>query len=315
MTSKKRKYGNLSERPLPTEDESLVDDVFAAFTRRPASIPPVHLAPPAQHAPDAHHAPDAPKAPAPLHDAPDARHAPPALPAPVAGFTRVPNDMLDRILPTLDIYGQSLLLRLYRLSRGFNSDTCNVSVGKLATACNFSTRKVQMGLAALEMRGLIQRLTEDHKNRDFNLRGITFRILISDPSPARRTPPAHHAPDAQHASGAPNAPNKVNTQKENTQTQEVGVRVGSKFTIEECRRYAEHLRSTGQGINNPGGYATTIHRTGEADELIERFLNPVSSIQVDASQCPDCKGSGFYYPNGPTGGVAKCKHEKLIAES
>ena len=315
MTSKKRKYGNLSERPLPTEDESLVDDVFAAFTRRPASIPPVHPAPPAHHAPDVQNAPDAPKAPPPPHDAPDARHAPPALPAPVAGFTRVPNDMLDRILPTLDIYGQSLLLRLYRLSRGFNSDTCNVSVGKLATACNFSTRKVQMGLAALEMRGLIQRLTEDHKNRDFNLRGITFRILISDPSPARRTPPAQHAPDAQHASGAPNAPNKVNTQKENTQTQEVGVRVGSRFTIEECRRYAEHLRSTGQGINNPGGYATTIHRTGEADELIERFLNPVSSIQVNSSQCPDCKGSGFYYPNGPTSGVAKCKHEKLAAES
>ena len=315
MTSKKRKYGNLSERPLPTEDESLVDDVFAAFTRRPASIPPAHPAPPARRAPDVQNAPDAPKAPPPPHDAPDARHAPPALPAPVAGFTRVPNDMLDRILPTLDIYGQSLLLRLYRLSRGFNSDTCNVSVGKLATACNFSTRKVQMGLAALEMRGLIQRLTEDHKNRDFNLRGITFRILISDPSPARRTPPAQHAPDAQRASGAPNAPNKVNTQKENTQTQEVGVRVGSRFTIEECRRYAEHLRSTGQGINNPGGYATTIHRTGEADELIERFLNPVSSIQVNTSQCPDCKGSGFYDPNGPNGGVAKCKHEKLTAES
>lgn len=317
MTSKKRKYGNLSERPLPTEDESLVDDVFAAFTRRPASIPPVHPAPPARHAPDAQYAPDAPKAPLPPHDAPDARHAPPALSAPAAGFTRVPNDMLDRILPTLDIYGQSLLLRLYRLSRGFNSDTCNVSVGKLATACNFSTRKVQMGLAALEMRGLIQRLTEDHKNRDFNLRGITFRILISDPTPARRTPPAQYAPDAQHTPGAPNAPNKVNTQKENTQTQEMpaaGVRVVSKFTIEECRRYAEHLRSTGQGINNPGGYATTIHRTGEADLLIESFLNPTVSTQVDASQCLDCKGSGFYYPNGPNGGVAKCKHEKLTAE-
>jgi hypothetical protein len=315
MTSKKRKYGNLSERPLPTEDESLVDDVFAAFTRRPASIPPVQHAPPAQPAPDVQNAPDAPKALPPPHDAPDAQHAPPALPAPVAGFTRVPNDMLDRILPTLDTYGQSLLLRLYRLSRGFNSDTCNVSVGKLASACNFSTRKVQMGLAALELRGLIQRLTEDHKNRDFNLRGITFRILVSDPSPARHTPPARHASDAQHSPGAPNAPNKVNTQKENTQTQEVGARVGSRFTIEECRTYAQHLQSTRQGINNPGGYATTIHRTGEADELIERFLNPISSIQVDASQCPDCKGSGFYYPNGPTGGVAKCKHEKLTAGS
>ena len=89
------------------------------------------------------------------------------------------------------------------------------------------------------------------------------------------------------------------------------MRVGSKFSIEECRRYAEHLRSTGQGINNPGGYATTIHRTGEADELIERFLNPAPAQQADASQCPDCQGSGFYYPEGPAGGVRKCRHEKL----
>ena len=313
MTSKKRKYGNLSERPLPTEDESLVDDVFAAFTRRPAPIPPARPAPPAYHAPDAPPAPGAQKTPDPLHGAPDAQHAPPASPAPVAGFTRVPNDMLDRILPTLDIYGQSLLVRLYRLSRGFNSDTCNVSISKLASACNFSTRKVQMGLAALEMRGLIERLTEDHKNRDFNLRGITFRIIISDPSPARRASPARHAPDAPPAPGAHDAPNKENTFKENTQTQN-GVRAGSKFTIEECRRYAEHLRSTGQGINNPGGYATTIHRTGESDLLIENFLNPVTQTQVDTSQCPDCQGSGFYYPDGPNGGVAKCKHEKLHIE-
>ncbi len=123
--------------------------------------------------------------------------------------------------------------------------------------------------------------------------------------------------DVSPAPGASSAPNKVNTQKENTQTQETaaGVRVGSKFTIEECRRYAQHLQSSGQGINNPGGYATTIHRTGEADELIEKFLNPAVSIRVDASQCPDCKGSGFYYPNGPTSGVAKCRHDKLIAGS
>lgn len=70
----------------------------------------------------------------------------------------------------------------------------------------------------------------------------------------------------------------------------------------------------GKGINNPGGYATTINRTGEADELIERFLNPIQSVQVDTSQCPDCKGSGFYYPNGPGGGVAKCKHDGLARE-
>ena len=86
----------------------------------------------------------------------------------------------------------------------------------------------------------------------------------------------------------------------------------SRFSLDECRRYANHLNKTGQGITNPGGYATTIHRTGEADELIEKFLHPpVPSASVDASQCPDCRGTGWWYPKGPEMGVARCKHERL----
>jgi hypothetical protein len=157
------------------------------------------------------------------------------------------------------------------------------------------------------MAGYIQRLGEDVANKNIEARGIKFRVLLP------RMPPARNRTGSELGRGSKSEPIKVDTQKENTQTQEpaAGVRVGSKFSIEECRRYAQHLQSTGQGINNPGGYATTIHRTGEADELIAQFLNPAISTQIDTSQCPDCKGSGFYYPNGPTGGVAKCKHEKL----
>ncbi|MBA3713318.1 MAG: hypothetical protein H0W76_12855 [Pyrinomonadaceae bacterium] len=91
----------------------------------------------------------------------------------------------------------------------------------------------------------------------------------------------------------------------------------SKFSLEECRRYAEHLHTTGQGINNPGGYATTIHRTGEADMLIESFLHPEAahpSSNINISQCPDCQGTGFYYPQGVEAGVARCKHEQLKRE-
>jgi hypothetical protein len=45
--------------------------------------------------------------------------------------------------------------------------------------------------------------------------------------------------------------------------------MGSKFTIEECRKYAEHLRATGQGINNPGGKVQgfTIRRELKAVSL------------------------------------------------
>ncbi|MET0625652.1 MAG: hypothetical protein ABW250_22145 [Pyrinomonadaceae bacterium] len=37
--------------------------------------------------------------------------------------------------------------------------------------------------------------------------------------------------------------------------------------------------------------------------------------KVDTSKCPDCFGTGMYYPNGFDKGVARCPHSKLIGES
>jgi hypothetical protein len=86
----------------------------------------------------------------------------------------------------------------------------------------------------------------------------------------------------------------------------------SKDSLEECRRYAKHLQKTGEGITNPGGYATTIYRTGEADSLIEKFLNPESAQDIDSTRCPDCRGMGFFYPEGiDRSVVAKCRHPRL----
>ena len=44
--------------------------------------------------------------------------------------------------------------------------------------------------------------------------------------------------------------------------------------------------------------------------------NPDSTIQklVDASQCPDCFGTGMWYPEGFEKGVARCSHDKLTVE-
>jgi hypothetical protein len=38
----------------------------------------------------------------------------------------------------------------------------------------------------------------------------------------------------------------------------------------------------------------------------------VQSPKADASQCPDCFGTGMWYPEGFDKGVAKCGHEKLV---
>jgi len=208
-------------------------------------------------------------------------------------------------------------MRLYRLSAGFGSNTCHVSLPKLASACNISETQIRIFLRDLEQRKLIKRLSVDLANKVQSERGITFEVLLPRLAATKSAAGAKSAGGSDFAGGAKSEPNKVNTQKENTQTQEpaAGVRVGSRFTVEECRKYAEHLHSTGQGINNPGGYATTIHRTGEADELIERFLSTtIKTKAMDVSQCLDCHGSGFYYPNGPSGGVVKCKHESLVRE-
>jgi hypothetical protein len=90
----------------------------------------------------------------------------------------------------------------------------------------------------------------------------------------------------------------------------------SRFRMAECFRFAKHLYDTGQGIANPGGYATSIYRTGEADDLIEQFLHPSEpTVQVNIDSCPNCQGSGFWYPEGVERGVAKCKHERLVNQS
>jgi hypothetical protein len=243
------------------------------------------------------------------------------------GYYPAYNDLSDRLVPELKLnpFEQSILNRLYRLSRGWKSDECEVGMGNLSKSCVMSKSQVQRSIASLIEKGLVENMGESKRGaREGNrykvlpgLPAIPGKSIVSQSVVNKESSVSSENIDSSQTIPSENINKYSNKDLINTQTQEpsAGVRVGSKFTIEECRKYAEHLRSTGQGINNPGGYATTIHRTGEADELIDRFLNPVTSIQVNSSQCPDCKGSGFYYPNGPTGGVTKCKHEKLTMKS
>lgn len=49
----------------------------------------------------------------------------------------------------------------------------------------------------------------------------------------------------------------------------------------------------------------------QLSEEIKISANEPAALSLDISKCPDCGGSGFYYPKGYEEGVAKCKHEKL----
>jgi hypothetical protein len=225
--------------------------------------------------------------------------------------TRAANEIFDRIMPTLKPAAQIVLWRLFRLSIGFNSQTCFVTVGKLAEMCNLGTTVVRESLGYLEGRGLIKRLHVEYGAKNRQEKGITFLVKLPRLAPTKSGAPSKSGAPPHSVATSKSVPNKETHIKE-THTNTEGVCVGSRFSLAECRKYAEHLNSTGQGITNPGGYATKIHRSGEADDLIAAFLEPVESANlIDSSQCPDCHGTGFWEPGGAGKGVAKCRHERL----
>jgi hypothetical protein len=223
----------------------------------------------------------------------------------IKGHCRWPHALTDSLFKLLDVPERVVYEQLYRLSWGFGKDFCTIGLPKLAERSGLKPTATHGAVARLTKKGLVIKAAATFgKNKE---QGITYRLPLPEWL-------VRNERLSLNERLSPNDSNKEKTHKNTHNTEEApaaGVRVGSRFTIEECRRYAKHLQSTGQGIKNPGGYATTIKRTGEADELIAAFLVPVEpSPTVDVSQCPDCGGSGFK-PSVTGAGVAKCKHERL----
>jgi hypothetical protein len=69
---------------------------------------------------------------------------------------------------------------------------------------------------------------------------------------------------------------------------------------------AEHLRRRLWKIDKKQARA-------EGRELPDEAVSQITNI--DASACPDCSGSGWWYPEGEGKGVAKCKHANLRQNS
>ena len=191
------------------------------------------------------------------------------------------NDLSDRLIPELALnpFEQSVLQRLYRLTRGWKSDECEVGLGTLAKFCVMSRSQVQRSIAALIDKGLIVSLGPAKKgSKD----GNRYKVLpgvptIPSQTMVRQTIVCEESTLFPQTTEVTQTIVRETTNKNsnkdllNTDTQAGrGVGAGSRFSLEECRAYAESLRA--EGIQNPGGYATAIHRSGEADDRVEAFL-------------------------------------------
>lgn len=234
---------------------------------------------------------------------------------PARGFLQIFNDIVDNVFPTLPPAEQSVLLRLYRESQGRRRNTVAAGYTRIGVWCNISRSTAQAAIAALLDAGFIEKQGEAREGTIYkvNLPGVLPRTVPDSGIVKSGIPekvPTLLEKTTVLESGIPKSNHMNINNKEHEINTHTGVSVGSRFSLEECGRFASHLKATGQGITNPGGYATKVFRSGEADTLIEAFLN--SAKPVDINQCPDCKGMGMYYLNGiGNGPVAKCKHEKL----
>ncbi len=263
-----------------------------------------------------------------VNQLPDTKEVPVRFLQENAAHLRFPYEVLDKILFELKPGPHVILERLYRLSAGWDKDICRISIPKLASTCKVGLTQTRQYLKELELKGYITRLGEDVTNPNVEIRGIDIRVNLPRMPPPKKRAGYGTTTGLQKETGSESEPNKdknfkeqshTNTQgqhpdasSENLKIDKAAVSVNSRFGLAECKLYADHLHKTGQGIVNPGGYATTIYRTGEADPLINLFLNPVSDqIKNPTVECPDCQGTGFWYPEGFEKGAAKCRHEKL----
>ena len=104
--------------------------------------------------------------------------------AEVKGELRVPNTIVDSLLPTLEPAAALVYLRLYRLSHGYRKNTCLVGLQKLATATNTSQRTVQRAVEYLERRQLIFREGASFGGK---AKGIQFLVKVPGPLATQTT--------------------------------------------------------------------------------------------------------------------------------
>lgn len=64
------------------------------------------------------------------------------------------------------------------------------------------------------------------------------------------------------------------------------------------------------------GASPSTHESPSTDDTHKRKAlkenNKNESLALNPTNCPDCSGSGFYYPEGVERGVAKCHHTNLV---
>jgi DNA-binding HxlR family transcriptional regulator len=252
---------------------------------------------------------------------------------PERNYYKKANEVADAIDRTLTPAESKVFEQLLRLTVGFQRDTRQVRVSVLMERTGFKSDKtVRQALRGLELKGRILRIT--HGNSPL---GDEYQILAYSGTAV--------LPEYYRSTGVENTgvlESKVTGElktdlkdKDRSDDEAAGralremereVTGKNSATVEQWAELVEVLkaelriaaaRTTVSSV--PAFMAEHLRRRlwkldkkqalAEGRELPDQVAasTPRESAPVE---CPDCKGSGWWYPEGTEKGVAKCKHER-----
>ena len=361
-SNRKRKYGDLAASPIHVSAPSLLGNVFRVLTgRKPDAPAPVNACKDSsqfgsqsvfegssnsdgkgiQHAAPNGHAPPAGTPRSAIAGSGALRTSASQLDS-KSGFLAIPNHVVDTVLPPLEPIEQVVLLRLYRLTRGFHKDTCNIGFGTLAKQCHISRSRAQVSINRLVALGYIQQLSSEKHQK-----GNRYRVnLESVPKPGmpqsgiphqrlRKLDTPSGIPDAslpQCNGGVPPTgmvqtrgipQGSTNKETENKKTQHthipsseacVGATAGGKsaYSFDLWLEYTMYEQSRGQAMISPKAVAIKAFETGDRDYLMPAYLTVKAEAQKpkrDTRNCPTCTGTGW--ESVEEKGVRRCSHPLL----
>ncbi len=182
------------------------------------------------------------------------------------------------------------------------------SVPRLAREARMSERQARRVIHALEAKGILRVVRRPPAPSFYRFPALSGDpdtmsphptpdpdILHPDPdtvSPPTLTP-CPGDPDIAMSGVTTNEPENMNHLEEHPRAR---AGVYSRHTLEDCRSYAEWMRSTGQGIKNPEGFAVSCYKTGFADKRIDDFLRAQAEQIKQPALFPVCKECGASSP-------------------
>jgi hypothetical protein len=236
-------------------------------------------------------------------------------------------DQLDRHLTPAE---SKVFEQIVRLTVGFNLDERQVRVSVLQERTGYGSDKtVRAALQGLERKGVIARI-----GRPNNSGGITYKILsYSGTGVPRYSGTAAETTPVLRAEITGEL--KTELKEQNTDDEAAPLaralaraerELSGKVTSDPSK-WEDLADILVKELKIAAGRTTISNAPAFLAEHLRRRLwkKEKSQIEaesaelkatalarkVDASKCPDCFGTGMYYPEGFEKGVAKCPHSKL----